>query len=380
MTLEALPSHASACASPAPVAPPPLPLPLPARAYTDEKLYRKVLERVFFRSWLYACHASFLEGAGRYKVVELLGESLLLVRDQSNVLHAFYNVCQHRGHRIASDEGNATRFVCPYHAWCYDLQGRLKSAPGTKGVRGFDKDKVHLARVRVEEFLGFVFVNFDRQAASMEQTYPNLAATLERLCPDIAARYFAFEHSAQEESNWLVAVENYNECYHCQHVHKAFSEGVVVPESYDVQPLGCDARVLHHSAKAATGEGSWYDTSRSDYASFFLYPGFSFQLYPSGLLNTYYWRPLSVSTTRVHRGWFSHDGSVNAELEAIIERDRTTTFAEDLELVKSVQRGLESRSFEQAQLVVSTQGGVKSEHSLACLHRWLREDVAEAGL
>ena len=100
----------------------------------------------------------------------------------------------------------------PYHAWCYDLQGRLRSAPGTKGVQGFEKDKVRLAPVCVEEFLGFVFVNFDRHAATMEQTYPKLAETIESLCPDIAARRFAFEHSAEEESNWLVAVENYSAC------------------------------------------------------------------------------------------------------------------------------------------------------------------------
>lgn len=353
----------------------PLPVPaeaLPARIYTDGAVHARLHERLLLRSWHYVCHATNVPETGDYHAFTLLGEELFVVRGRDGSLRGFYNVCQHRGHVLVEGTGRTRVLVCPYHAWAYELDGRLRAAPGTREVAGFDKGRICLTEVRVESFLGFVFVNLDVGARPMAECYPGVAEAVLAACPDIGERAFAHEHSAPEACNWLVAVENYNECYHCGHVHRAFSAGVIDPASYDIQPFG-GGRVLRHTAHPAAGEAAWYDSSGSDYASFYLFPLFALQVYPGGLVNSYYWRPLGPQDTQVHRGWFSRDGVVDDQLQAVIDRDRETTFAEDLGLVTNVQRGLRSRGYRPGPLVISPSCGIESEHSLAALHGWVRE-------
>lgn len=352
----------------------PAPQALPARFYTDPALYEQMRERILMRSWHYVCHVSMLRETGDYYAFTLLDQDLFVMRGRDGTLRCFYNVCQHRGHTLVEETGRTRVIVCPYHAWTYELDGRLRAAPNAQTTPGFDKGRICLTEVRVEIFLGFVFVNLDDNAAGMEESFPGVSEAARTLCPDIEARVFAHEHEAPEHCNWLVAVENYNECYHCGHVHKAFSDGVIDPQSYDIQPFGA-GRVLNHRAGAAGGEGAWYDTSGSDYGSFYLFPCFSLQIYPGGVVNTYYWRPEGVVETIVHRGWFSADGVVDDVLQQVIDLDRDTTFAEDLELVKRVQRGLGSRGYRPGPLVMAPGSGINSEHSIAALHGWVREDV-----
>ncbi|MBY8977456.1 aromatic ring-hydroxylating dioxygenase subunit alpha [Rhodobacteraceae bacterium NNCM2] len=347
---------------------------LPARYYTDPEIFAAARERIFARSWQYVCHQSAVPETGDYYAFTLMDQDLFIVRGRDEEVRCFYNVCQHRGHTLVADRGRTRVLVCPYHAWSYELEGPLRAAPGTRAMPGFDKSKICLTEVRLDSFLGFLFVNFDDEARPMRDCYPGVEEAVKALCPDIEEKIFADEHDAEEFCNWLVAVENYNECYHCGHVHKAFADGVIDPASYDIQPFGA-GRVLHHASRAAAGEGAWYDTSGSDYGSFYLYPCFSLQIYPGGVVNTYYWRPLSHNDTQVHRGWFSRDGVVDDVLQSVIDLDRDTTFAEDLLLVKAVQRGLGSKGYRPGPLVISTGCGINSEHSIAALHNWVREDL-----
>lgn len=346
---------------------------LPAGYYTDPAIHVRAIERIFRRSWQYVCHASQLPESGDYLAVDLLGDDLFVIRGRDGALRCFFNVCQHRAHTLVEGTGRTRVLVCPYHAWSYELDGHLRAAPGSKDTPGFDRARICLTEVRLEVFLGFVFVNLDPEAATMAETYPGVAEAVLAHCPDIGSRAFAHEHSAQEFCNWLVAVENYSECYHCGHVHRAFSSGVIDPASYDIQPFG-GGRTLRHTAGAAASEERWYDTSGPAYASYYLFPAFSLQMYPGGLVNTYHWRPVAHDDTIVHRGWFSRDGAVDDQLRSVIDRDRETTFAEDLALVKNVQRGLGSRGYRPGPLVIAPGAcGINSEHSIAALHGWVRE-------
>ena len=264
-------------------------------------------------------------------------------------------------------------------AWSYDLDGRLRNAPASASVVGFDRGSICLSPVRLEEFLGFVFINLDPQPRTMDNCYPGVREALLSLCPDIESRRFAYEHHADEGCNWMVAVENYNECYHCKVAHPDFAKGVIDPSSYGVLPFG-EGRVLRHSSRASQDDGAWYDVSGSDYGSFYLWPSASIQVYPGGVINNYWWRPLAVDDTRVFRGWFSTDGAIDETLQKVINLDRDTTFAEDLILVRNVQRGLGSRGYNPGPLIVNPSGGIDNELSISCLHRWLLEDLESACL
>ena len=347
---------------------------LPARYYKAPEVFGRARERLFQRTWLFACHSSRIAQPGDYFAFSVLDQDLFVIRGRDGALRCFFNVCRHRGHPLVEGEGRARVLVCPYHAWSYDLDGRLRGAPGTRGLAGFDAAGICLTEVKLEVFCGFVFVNLDPKALPLAEVFPGVEAAVRALCPDIEERIFAQEHAAREACNWLVAVENYNECYHCKVVHKTFASGVIDPQSYNIQAFG-GAKCLHHTAKAQSGASAWYDTSGSDYGSFFLWPGFSLQLYPSGLVNTYHWQPLSPEETRVFRGWYSRDGVVDDGLQKVIDLDRDTTFAEDLALVRSVQRGLGSLGYRPGPLVINPQQGIDSEHSIAKLHEWLREAI-----
>ncbi|MGI9318774.1 MAG: aromatic ring-hydroxylating oxygenase subunit alpha [bacterium] len=347
---------------------------LPAKYFNDPDIFDRIRENIFFRTWQFACHQSQLTKPGDFLSFSLFDQDILVVRDRDGKLRAMFNVCQHRGHRLVEGSGNKRLLVCPYHAWSYDLDGALKAAPNSGSVAGFNAANICIPQIRLEVFLGFVFINLNPECEPMGQCYPGVKEEISALCPDITEQKFAFEHSVDEGCNWLIAVENYNECYHCKVAHPDFAKGVIDPASYGVLPFG-EGQVLNHSSMPSQSDEAWYDVSGSDYASYFLWPSTSIQIYPVGMVNSYYWRPLHVADVRVHRGWFSADGNVDEVLQKVIDLDRETTFAEDLVLVKNVQRGIQSKGYRPGPLVVDPSGGIDNELSVSTLHQWVREAV-----
>lgn len=347
---------------------------LDSRYFIDADIYDRVRQNIYFKTWQIACHSSQVSNPGDYFCFSIFEQDIFVIRGADGRLRGFYNVCQHRGHKLLDGYGNKRAITCPYHAWTYDLNGKLKRAPNSEKVRGFDARSICVPQINLQEFLGFVFVNMDPQSATMDETYPGARHAILELCPDIENRRFAHEHTADEGCNWLIAVENYNECYHCKMVHREFAKGVIDPESYRISPFG-QGKVLRHTSKAAKNEKAWMNTEGRDYGSFFLWPSCSIQIYPGGIVNSYHWRPLAVDNTRVHRCWYSSDGEVDESLQKVIELDRETTFAEDLLLVKNVQRGIHSLGYTPGPLIIDKDGSIDSELSIAALHRWLREAV-----
>src|SRR5262245_46117451 len=106
---------------------PPEALSLPARYYTDEENHRAELERFFFGMWIHAGRADQLPSPGDYVLRDVAGESVIVTRAEDGSIRAFYNVCRHRGTRLCeAREGRFPGLIrCPYHAWCYDLEGTL---------------------------------------------------------------------------------------------------------------------------------------------------------------------------------------------------------------------------------------------------------------
>ena len=178
--------------------------------------------------------------------------------------------------------------------------------------------------------------------------------------------------SVEEDCNWKVAVENYNECYHCRMVHPSFTRGVIDAASVDIVPNGF---TLRHSARGVDAKAASYDfgTGGDAYRVIFLWPTMAVQVYPGRVVNTYWWRSPGIARTTVHRGWYAADGQDAGETLAIADIDRTTTFAEDLPILQSVQRGLASRGYRPGPLVVDPAGGVDNELSVQTIHQWVRD-------
>lgn len=353
---------------------------LEARYYTDPKIFEVEKHGLLARTWQFACHASDVAAPGDYKAFTLAGEDLFVVRDRENVLHCYYNVCQHRAHQLVKGHGNTRVIVCPYHAWTYELTGNLRAAPNSKSVPGFDASKICLSPVRVEEFLGFIFVNLDAEAAPMDAWFPDARKELEEWVPNFRDLRPIKWVEIPENCNWKVSVENYSECYHCGLCHPTFSTGVIKPETYDIQPQG---HCLRHRTECSDLKDMTYDIHSGfdhwdEYSSWFLWPMFSFQVYPGNVLNTYHWRAIGPDQVVVWRGWYATEDMDHEAILKLAQQDRETTVEEDICLVESVQRGLKSRGYVPGPLVLDPKCGVLSEHSVNALQKWMREAIDHA--
>ncbi|MBT8078180.1 MAG: aromatic ring-hydroxylating dioxygenase subunit alpha [Gammaproteobacteria bacterium] len=348
------------------------------RYYTDAELYERERNSLMATTWQFAGHVSALRNPGDYFSFEIAGESLFCVLNKDHEVRTFYNVCQHRAHQLVSGAGSARLIVCPYHSWTYELDGSLRSGLNLQSVRGFDPGSICLAKVKTEVFCGFIFVNLDPDADPMDKWFPGVREALGEFVPHIDALKPIHWIEVEERCNWKVAIENYSECYHCRINHPTFASGVVKPETYDIQPQGY---CLRHTTECQNLDRMTYDIDldsnphAGDYSSWFLWPMFSFQVYPGNVLNTYHWRPLAVDRVRVFRGWYTVGGEPSDIIDGLAKQDRETTVKEDIVLVESVQRGLNSRGYQGGLLVIDPAGGVHSEHSIMALHQWMRESI-----
>tara|TARA_B100001105_G_scaffold650_1_gene443 strand:+ start:223 stop:696 length:474 start_codon:yes stop_codon:yes gene_type:complete len=126
---------------------------LHAICYTDEKYLEVERHAIFQKTWQWACHEEKLREAGDYYVKDIVGHSILLLRNNAGELRAFYNVCQHRAHELLKGEGKTQMIVCPYHAWCYDLDGELRSAHHTEHLEEFNQGEICLNQVQGKNFV-----------------------------------------------------------------------------------------------------------------------------------------------------------------------------------------------------------------------------------
>lgn len=216
---------------------------LPGSAYLSDEAYRREQERIFYREWLCVGREEALPSPGDFLNVNVVGESVLVVRARAGGLRAFYNVCRHRGSRLVIEDPRpderapacpSGRFkgsiTCPYHSWTYALEGELRNAPFLTEGQGLRKAQLSLHPVGVEAWGGFVFVNLSPAGAEAE------GRTLARQLGDVPERVQRYPlaglrttHRITYEvgANWKCIVENYNECYHCGPVHPELCE--VVP-------------------------------------------------------------------------------------------------------------------------------------------------------
>ncbi|MDX6752428.1 aromatic ring-hydroxylating dioxygenase subunit alpha [Geminicoccaceae bacterium 1502E] len=351
---------------------------LEARYYNDPAIFESENAGLFARTWQFAGHVSQVKSPGDYFTFEIAGQALFCIRDRSGEIRAFYNVCQHRAHELVAGTGNARLLVCPYHAWTYELTGRLRSGPNVSAVPGFRREDICLTSVRLELFCGFIFVNLDPDAAPMDEWFPNVRRELAEFVPDIERLEPLQYVEIPERCNWKVSIENYSECYHCSINHKTFATGVVKPDTYDIQPQGY---CLRHTTECQNLEQMSYpidleaNPRAGSYSAWFLWPLFSFQVYPGNVLNTYQWQVKGPEEVVVWRGWYTIGGSDSEVIRRLAIQDRATTVEEDIAIVESVQRGLKSRGYRPGPLVIDPRCGVNSEHSVRVLHQWIREAV-----
>ena len=214
--------------------------------YRDPRVLEVEERRLFRSSWQYVGPLERLSRPGDHVVGRVSRVPVVVVRDGDGELRGFLNVCRHRGSLVAADDGNAPRLRCPYHAWTYDLDGTLRSAPQCGPQIEAEFPVLGLVPVRVATFGPFVFTNLSADGPPLETVLGDLAEIIAGVGIDLGGlrlrQRFAYELAA----NWKIHLENYLECYHCPVAHPGFSSVMEVsPGRYE---LTATAYRLSHRA------------------------------------------------------------------------------------------------------------------------------------
>ena len=193
---------------------------LDQRFYKDTSIFDLEKHNIFYNSWIFIGHESQIPNKGDFFVYKLLDEEIIVLRNKENKVKAFFNVCRHRGSRVCLEEkGNTSRFSCPYHSWTYNLDGKLLAAKSLR--EGIDKSKLGLHPCNIESASGMLLINLSDNPQSLKNLQSDLKEPFEMFgFKDLKV---AAHKNYPIASNWKLAVENYQECYHCAPAHPEYS-------------------------------------------------------------------------------------------------------------------------------------------------------------
>src|SRR6476469_9598394 len=329
---------------------------LPFSWYTDESILREERTRVFARSWQYGGRAELVAAPGSFLATDAGGVPIVVTRDRESELRAFLNVCRHRGAVLTDGCGERATLQCHYHAWTYELDGTLRSAPRSEREPGFDNAEWSLLPASVGTWGPFLFVNPDPAAAPLEEQLGALPQTLAQAI-DVDALVFHSRVEFGANANWKVVVENFLECYHCPTAHPGFSAEVDVhPDRYGLE--------AHPTFAAQFAQAK---SSGERWQFHLLYPTTGINVFPGpASLSIGPIAPNGPHRTERYLDYFFAPGADEAWLADFFAFDDQVG-REDTVLVESVHRGVSSGLLEHGRRLLG------SEPLLAAFQRWLSE-------
>jgi len=191
---------------------------MPVWCYTSPAFYHREVERIWHKVWNFIGASDRLRQPGDYFTLTFAGVPLIVLRDGEDGIRAFANSCRHRGSALLEGEGNCRLISCPYHSWTYRLDGRLAASPEMDKSHGFDPTNYALVPIRIDRWGGFLFVNFDPDAAPLADFLGDLSQKVAPYQLDHMACARRKEYLI--ECNWKLFVENAKESYHIATVHR----------------------------------------------------------------------------------------------------------------------------------------------------------------
>lgn len=194
---------------------------LPQFFYTSETHFQKELDIFLNKHWHLVDHVSSIPNPGDFLRFDIANESIIVVRNQDGAIRAHHNVCRHRGSVICTEQsGNTKLLTCPYHAWAYDLDGKLRNDRAMPG--SFNKEEYGLIPCHLRIFHGLMFVCVSRsEAPNFEDYAQRFHEFLEPF--DMENAKVACRKRFPTSANWKLCFENFIECYHCLPSHKTYS-------------------------------------------------------------------------------------------------------------------------------------------------------------
>ncbi|MEM7214260.1 MAG: aromatic ring-hydroxylating dioxygenase subunit alpha [Pseudomonadota bacterium] len=350
---------------------------MPARFYNSAKIYEAEKEAIFYRNWYYVCHQNQLRETGQFVTANIHEQSVFVTRDRKGVLQAFYNVCAHRGHELVQGSGKKNLIVCPYHAWSFDLDGTLKAARNSENILNFDKCEFSLKPVQVEVFCGFVFINLDEDAKSLSEQAPELEEEIRKYCPKIDDLVFAQRDSYSVKCNWKVMIDNFLECYHCDPAHRDFVD-LVDMDTYRSHCNGIYSSHVSENVRTTNASAFSFEKGNIDfgYCGWFLWPNLTIWAYPGETnISVLQMIPDGLGNTIEYQDWFIESETPSPQLKEAMDYQKDVLQPEDISLCESVQKGLQSKGYNQGRFVVDAELSELSEHAVHHFQKMVMESL-----
>ena len=227
--------------------------------YRDPEIFRRDMARVVARAWLYVAHVSEIPERGGFLLYDVGEESIILVRGSDGEVRAFFNVCRHRGSRICLDRRGKVgqALTCPYHAWVYDLEGRLVRARGMG--EDFDKSAFGLHPCQVRVAHGLIFVCLAEAGDPGVADFDDVAGDLDACAAPyrITDTRIAHREVYPTCANWKLVVDNFRECYHCAPAHPEYTmvNACVRAQELDLAGYGGPTRAWERKTAALGPSG-----------------------------------------------------------------------------------------------------------------------------
>lgn len=287
---------------------------LPGRYYASEEVFRDEAERIFYNQWVCVGRAEQIPNPGDYFVAAVVEESIVVVRDRGGAARAYFNVCRHRGTRLCTQQSGhfSETIQCPYHAWTYDLDGRLIAARHMQDVENFDKQAYPLYAAALAEWEGFLFLNLAPEPEPFAQVFAPLIGRFAAW--HMPGLRMAGQIEYDVKANWKLIVENYSECYHCPLIHPALAklspaqsgrndllEGPFLGGYMTLNHPGGSMTLTGRTIRPPVGEVAGDDLSRIYYYAIF--PNMLLSLHPDYVMAHTLW-PQGARRTRVVCAWF----------------------------------------------------------------------------
>lgn len=333
---------------------------LPAWTYSDPEFFEVEMRRVMRPSWQVVCHLSDVPSVGDYHTLEYLGESIIVVRGQDQKVRAFTNVCRHRGARLVDGPSGcavARKLTCPYHAWSFDLEGRLVGVPLKATYPGLDQSKHGLVPVDLEIWRGFIFVRLENDGG------PSVA---EMIAPyDHEVEPYRFEDLRAfgrvtlrpRRVNWKNVGDNYSDGLHIPVAHPGLTRlmgsgyGVEAQENVDKMWGPIRDRLSNNPSEQAYQKYLPHvphlpEERQKLWTYFKLWPNVAFDIYPDQV-DFMQWLPVSPTETLIREISYAVPDD-RREMKAVRYlnwRINRQVNAEDTWLINRVQDGMASESF-----------------------------------
>ena len=330
---------------------------LAAEYYVSPEYFSREMDRLFGTMWICAGRVEQVERAGQFFVREVLGESIIITRNATGRVHAFYNVCRHRGTRLCTEpEGIfAGSIQCPYHAWTYDLDGRLIGAPHMDEVPHFRKSDYPLHQVHADVWDGHIFINLSQDPRPLPEQLGPLPEKFHawRMADLRLGHRVVYDVRA----NWKLVIQNYNECLHCPNLHPALNklshylsgeneplQGTFMGGRMDLRP-GVDTLSMDGSCPRAFLPGLGSDDVRRVYY-YAIFPNMLLSLHPDYMLVHTLWpvspdRTINVCEWHFHQDEMARPGFTPADVVEFWD----LTNRQDWHVCELSQAGIASRAY-----------------------------------